>query len=124
NITGLTCLRDSILKFLGIGSIGSGKSHPDYSADINTLASHYLRTHAFSYHPGRSQEFIATDMFHDGLNKLRAGTLSQFLHRTHWDIEDINPEFVQGDEPADLEDEEGSMDIPEQPLVLEDGILV
>ncbi|KDN46939.1 hypothetical protein RSAG8_04016, partial [Rhizoctonia solani AG-8 WAC10335] len=121
NITGLTRLRDSILKFLGIGPVGNGKSRPDYSADINTLASHYLRAHAFILHPGRSQEFTATDMFHDGLNKLEAGALNQFLERTRWDLEDINPQFSQ--EEANDEEDEAGMEAPEQPLVVEDGVL-
>ncbi|KDN35385.1 hypothetical protein RSAG8_11606, partial [Rhizoctonia solani AG-8 WAC10335] len=108
NITGLT---------------RSGKGRPDYSADINVLASHYLQGRVFILHPGRSQEVVAADMFHDGLNKLNAGALSQFLERTQWDAEDINPEFSQLN-AGDTDDEEAPMDVPEQALVVEDGVLL
>ncbi|EUC62070.1 hypothetical protein RSOL_412810 [Rhizoctonia solani AG-3 Rhs1AP] len=122
NITHLTQLRDTVLKFLGVGSVGSGRSRPNYSADINVLASHYLRENVFTFRPGRSQEVVATDMFHEGLNKLSGGALSQFLERTQWDIEDINPEFSQP--LSEAADEEAPMNIPEQALVVEEGALL
>ncbi|KAG8729333.1 hypothetical protein FRC11_009015, partial [Ceratobasidium sp. 423] len=82
NISNLARLPSLIIKYLGLGRVGSGRSHPDYTADINTLASHYLREKAFQSCSGRRQEILAVNMFDQGVNKLQSGALKDFLKRT------------------------------------------
>ncbi|KAG8729813.1 hypothetical protein FRC10_003434 [Ceratobasidium sp. 414] len=125
NIEGLSRLRASMIQFLGLQSSGTGRPRPDYSADINVLASHYLRAQAFVLQPGRSQDVLATDMFDTGINKLNSGGLKSFLDRTALTragqlvapATDISDHVGDG---LDAEVVEG----PLRPLVMDGGELV
>ncbi|KAG9086684.1 hypothetical protein FS749_003452 [Ceratobasidium sp. UAMH 11750] len=118
NIGGLARLHDTMLEFLGLGKAGRGRARPDLTADINVLASCYLREQVFRLSPGRQQECTAPDMFEDGLNKLEQGTLKQFLERT------LASRAGQNFEPvAESEDQPKDIEIPPEPLIMEDGML-
>ncbi|KAH7318797.1 hypothetical protein B0J17DRAFT_633960 [Rhizoctonia solani] len=52
NIQGLSLLRETFLQFLGLNKTGSGRSKPNYHANINVLAVHYLDEKTFILHPG------------------------------------------------------------------------
>ncbi|KAG8704961.1 hypothetical protein FRC09_003232 [Ceratobasidium sp. 395] len=82
NIGGLSRLRANMLQFLGLRSPGSGRARPDYSANLNVLASHYLQEQAFALQLARRQDVLASDMFGDGIDKLDSGALKKFLSRT------------------------------------------
>ncbi|KAG9084322.1 hypothetical protein FRC06_004122, partial [Ceratobasidium sp. 370] len=82
NIGGLSRLRDSMIQFLSLNQVGQGRPHPDMSADINVLASHYLRGQVFKLSHGRRQVCVAYDTVDEGYNKLRQGALARFLERS------------------------------------------
>ncbi|KAG8696531.1 hypothetical protein FRC08_007089 [Ceratobasidium sp. 394] len=119
NIGGLTRLRDSMIEFLGLKRTARGHARRDYTTDINVLASHYLPGRVFQLNPGRLQDCVAFDMFEEGHNKLESGALSRFLARTT-----LNRAGEAGP-VVDPEEEEPPQDveIPHQPLVMEDGSL-
>ncbi|KAF8603103.1 hypothetical protein BDV93DRAFT_508619 [Ceratobasidium sp. AG-I] len=117
NITGLGRLRDTMMKFLGLGRTARGNSRPDFSADINVLASHYLREGAFDLRRGRFQEHNTADMFSAGFDRLESSILDAFLERT-----------TAGEAPYTLETskpepEPESTEIPPEPLIMVDGFL-
>lgn len=125
NITGLAKLRDSMINFLGLDRTGRGKSQPDYRADVDVLATHYLREHAFELHRGRSQECQATDMFHAGFNRLEGSVLESFLERTASRHTGADAESDDEDElEPQQEDEDIGIEIPIEPLIMQDGVLM
>ncbi|KAG9089021.1 hypothetical protein FS749_001680 [Ceratobasidium sp. UAMH 11750] len=119
NIGGLARLRDAMIEFLGLGKVGRGRSRPDLTADINVLASHYLEAHMFEFSPGRRQEYVSPDMFEDGLNKLEHGALKSFLERTA-----VSRAGQAYEETGDVEETEENIEIPDRPLIMEDGDLI
>lgn len=119
NISGLSQLRQSMMTLLGLSRTGNGKAHADYIADINVLASHYLREGAFEYHPGRVQACLATDMISAGFDRLESSVLDSFLERTTFGRTVPSTQ----DSPPEQEDEE-SIEMPLQPLIMENGRLV
>ncbi|KAG8780720.1 hypothetical protein FRC12_022648 [Ceratobasidium sp. 428] len=126
NIGGLSRLRANMLQFLGLRSPGSGRARPDYSADINVLASHYLREQAFTLQLGRRQDVLAPDMFGNGIDKLDSGALKKFLSRTTV-IRGGRSEAPVADTSEDTQDENVDIELNEgrlRPLVMEGGELV
>jgi hypothetical protein len=118
NISGLARLRESVLRLLGLERTGHGITNPDYGADINVLASHYLREHAFEFQPGRTQTCTASDMFSDGYDRVESSVLKSFLERT------ANGRIPQVDEEdTTLDQMEDFIEMPLEPLVMEDGVL-
>ncbi|KAF8603105.1 hypothetical protein BDV93DRAFT_556741 [Ceratobasidium sp. AG-I] len=102
------------MKFLGLGRTARGTSRPDFSADINVLASHYLREGAFDLRRGRFQEHNAADMFSAGFDRLESSVLDAFLERT-------TGEVLSTLETSEAEPE--STEIPPEPLIMVDGFL-
>ncbi|KAG9119176.1 hypothetical protein FRC07_005951, partial [Ceratobasidium sp. 392] len=120
NIGGLSRLRESMLRFLGLGQVGQGQSHPDLSADINVLASHYLRGQVFKLTHGRRQVCRADDLVNEGFNKLKGGVFNNFLEQSA-----SNRVAQSGADAAvtdDLEEQE-DIEIPPEPLIMENGVL-
>jgi hypothetical protein len=118
NIAGLSQLRQSMMALLGLSRTGNGRTQADYRADINVLASHYLREGAFEYRPGRVQACLATDMVSAGFDRLKSSVLDNFLERTTFGRTVPNTQ-----DPLPKEDEE-SIEIPLGPLIMENGRLV
>ncbi|CCO37663.1 hypothetical protein BN14_11821 [Rhizoctonia solani AG-1 IB] len=122
NIRGLSQLKDNLLHFLGLEKAGSGASSPDYSADINVLAAHYLSLNAFKMHPGRRQDELATDMFSNGYERLSSSVLSNFLNQSISQATTVEQDQMdQAPEEEELEDP--GAEAPLAPLIIQDGIL-
>ncbi|KAG9077862.1 hypothetical protein FS749_010195 [Ceratobasidium sp. UAMH 11750] len=62
NIRGFGKLRDALLHMLGLSTVPTGHSLPDYEHDIDVLATHYRRSDLFAFKPGRFQAFNVVDM--------------------------------------------------------------
>ncbi|KAG9092480.1 hypothetical protein FRC06_011907, partial [Ceratobasidium sp. 370] len=116
NIRGFGKLRDTLFHMLGLSTVPTGRSLPDYKHDIDVLATHYCRTDLFTFKPGRSQAFNAVDTFSRGYEKLQSGTLAKFLDRTLTD-----PDLVcdEGDDQLDLDE----LEEPPTPLMYDNGVL-
>lgn len=127
NVEGLARLRDKMMEFLGLGRTGRGRVRPDYMADINVLASHYLRGQVFQLRPGRQQECLAQDIFEKGHTKLYSGALNQFLDQTALSRAG---QSITGGEPEGAEPEveelfdDREVEIPRQPLIIAEGELI
>ncbi|KAG8704943.1 hypothetical protein FRC09_003240 [Ceratobasidium sp. 395] len=121
NISGLARLRELMMEFLGLRRTPKGRAQRDYAADINVLASHYLRGQMFQLTLGRAQDCVAADMFEAGYNKLESGALARFLARTK-----LNRAGQASGPVADPEekDEGQEVEVPHQPLIMENGRLV
>jgi hypothetical protein len=118
NITGLARLRESMMRLLGLNRTGQGRARPNYRADINVLASHYLKEQAFDFHPGRVQAIVAADMFSDGFDRVESSVLESFLERTTFGR---TAPSLTDDMAAEQEDR---IVIPLEPLIMNDGVLV
>lgn len=108
------------MRLLGLNRTGRGKSLPNYTADINVLASHYLREQAFVLQRGRRQDCIASDMFSDGYDKLQTSALAAFMKRTEINEGPVPDEVGEDDQ---TEEDEDLGEIPSEPLVMYEGIL-
>lgn len=123
NIGGLSQLRQTMLKYLDLQQTSSGRAHRDYSADINVLASHYLKANMFQLQPGRKQICVASDMFEAGHNKLESGILDQFLARTTLNRAGQAMRNLQ-EEPETEADVGPEIEAAAEALIMEDGRLV
>ncbi|CAE6444186.1 unnamed protein product [Rhizoctonia solani] len=122
NIRGLSQLKDNLLRVLGLAKTGSGTSKPDYSADINVLAAHYLASNTFTLHPGHTQDALATDMFTDGYSRM-SSLLPDFLEKSTTEWTRVTDQGQLDQEPDAAEVEEAGDGIPLAPLIMEDGVL-
>ncbi|CUA68631.1 putative protein L294 [Acanthamoeba polyphaga mimivirus] [Rhizoctonia solani] len=125
NIQGLSLLREKFLQFLGLNDTGSGRSKPNYCADINILAAHYLDEKAFTFHSGRRQDALAEDMVQIGYDRLDSGILSSFIERTISARQGLSEDDADV-LAADLDQEPGEVEveIPMEPLIMHEGALM
>lgn len=115
NVLSFGQLQQSVLGLLGLSQKPQGRSKVDHKADIDCITTSYEHHRLFTFQPGRTQAFVAQDVFSAGYSKLQDSALQKFL-----DCTVLDPESME----AYVENEEDNVSDPPAPLAMEGGNLV